>query len=91
MKHLLSLALILTSAIACAQSKEVPETLASVKEVVAQIDSTVTAMYGWEPADSTYNPSTDTLVASILDNLSNPLKQSGDAVRQKARKWPLID
>ena len=84
MKQLLSLTLMLASVVACAQTTDVPENLIGVKEVVAQIDSTVTAMYGWEPADSTYNPSTDTLVASILDNLSNPLKQSGGAVRQEA-------
>ena len=84
MKQLLSLALMLASVVACAQTTDVPENLIGVKEVVAQIDSTVTAMYGWEPADSTYNPSTDTLVASILDNLSNPLKQSGGTVRQEA-------
>lgn len=84
MKHLLSLALILTSAIACAQSKEVPETLASVKEVVTQLDSAVTVMYGWEPADSTYNHATDTLVSSILSELSEPPEQSDGSVRQEA-------
>ena len=84
MKHLLSLVLILTSVVACAQITDVPENLASVKEVVAQLDSAVTAMYGWEPADSTYNPATDTLVASILDQLSDPPKQSDGTVRQAA-------
>ena len=67
MKHLLSLALILTSVVACAQTTDVPENLVGVKEVVAQIDSTVTAMYGWEPADSTYNHSIDTVVSAIMD------------------------
>ena len=56
MKHLLSLALILASVIACAQITEVPENLIGVKEVVAQIDSVVTAMCGWEPADPTHPP-----------------------------------
>lgn len=84
MKHLLSLALILTSVVACAQTTDVPENLIGVKEVVAQIDSTVTAMYGWEPADSTYNSSTDTLVASILDQLPEHPIQSEGSVRQEA-------
>ena len=84
MKHLLSLALILTIAIACAQSNAVPENLVGVKEVVTQIDSAVTAMYGWEPADSTYNHATDTLVSSILSELSEPPEQSDGSVRQEA-------
>ena len=83
MKTILSLILILTSMIACAKNN-IPENLVGVKEVVAQIDSAVTAMYGWEPADSTYNPATDTLVASILDQLSDPPKQSDGTVRQAA-------
>lgn len=84
MKHLLSLALILAIAIACAQSNAVPENLVGVKEVVTQIDSAVTAMYGWEPADSTYNHATDTLVSSILSELSEPPEQSDGSVRQEA-------
>lgn len=74
----------LASVVDCAQSNAVPENLVGVKEVVAQLDSAVTAMYGWEPADSTYNPATDTLIASILDQLSDPPKQSDGAVRQAA-------
>lgn len=84
MKHLLSLVLILTSVVACAQTTDVPENLASVKEVVVQLDSAVTAMYGWEPADSTYNHATDTLVSSILSELSEPTEQSDGSVRQEA-------
>ena len=84
MKHLISLALALASVLACSQKKEVPENLVGVKEVVAQIDSAVTAMYGWEPADSTYNPSTDTLVASILNQLPDHPIQSAGSVRQEA-------
>ena len=41
-------------------------------------------MYGWEPADSTYNPATDTLVASFLAELPNAPEQSDGAVRQEA-------
>lgn len=84
MKRLLSSALMLASVVACAQTTDVPENLVGVKEVVAQIDSVVASMYGWEPADSTYNPSTDTLVVSILAELPDPPKQSGGAVRQEA-------
>lgn len=84
MKTLLSVTLLLTSIVACAQNNNIPENLVGVKEVVAQIDSAVTAMYGWEPADSTYNPATDTLVASFLAELPNAPEQSDGAVRQEA-------
>ena len=67
MKQRLSLALMLASVVACAQTTDVPENLASVKEAVTQLDSAVTAMYGWEPADSTYNHSIDTVVSAIMD------------------------
>ena len=84
MKQLLSSALMLASVVACAQTTDVPENLVGVKEVVAQIDSAVTSMYGWEPADSTYNPATDTLMASILDQLPDHPIQSAGSVRQVA-------
>lgn len=40
--------------------------LADIPFVVAQLDSAVNAMYGWEPRDSTYDSSVDTLVADIM-------------------------
>ena len=70
--------------ITCGQKKNIPEFLKGIKENVVQLDSTVTAMYGWEPADSTYNPSTDTLVASILNQLPDHPIQSAGSVRQEA-------
>lgn len=45
----------------------VPESLAEIKAIVAQLDSDVSEMYGWEPRDSTYNHATDSLVSSIID------------------------
>lgn len=56
----------------CGQKKKpiaitIPESLSDIKEVVAQLDSSVTALYGWEPRDSTYNHSTDTWVYDVLE------------------------
>lgn len=45
------------STIACGQNKNIPESLLGIKERVAQLDSAVNAMYGWEPRDSTYDAS----------------------------------
>ena len=66
MKHFFLITIILALA-ACGQKKTVPESLIGVKETVAKLDSAVTAMYGWEPRDSTYNASVDTLVSNIMD------------------------
>ena len=66
MKHFFFISIILTLT-ACGQKKTVPESLIGVKETVAKLDSAVTAMYGWEPRDSTYNASVDTLVTDIMD------------------------
>lgn len=60
------LAAVFVSTIACGQKKNVPESLVGIKEIVAQIDSAVNAIYGWEPRDSTHDASVDTLVANIM-------------------------
>lgn len=67
MKRIIIAVVFLLSCFACTQKKSVPESLLGIKEVVARIDSTVMAIYGWEPQDSTYNHSVDTLVAAIVD------------------------
>ena len=67
MRQLLSIITILLCTLSCGQQKTIPESLTDVKTVVAQLDSTVTAMYGWEPRDSTYNHSLDTLVAGMMN------------------------
>ena len=71
MKHAnniaLSAGLVFLTLIACGQNKPIPENLNGVKETVAKLDSAVTAMYGWEPRDSTYNHSLDTLVADMMN------------------------
>ena len=67
MKYLFLVILLVTNLVACDQKKSIPENLAGVKETVAQLDSAVTAMYGWEPRDSTYNHSVDTLVAGMMN------------------------
>ena len=67
MKNIIATLAITVSIIACGQQKSIPENLSDVKTVVAQLDSAVTAMYGWEPRDSTYNHSLDTLVAGMMN------------------------
>ena len=67
MKQFFIIIAIITCICSCGPKKTVPGSLIGVKETVAKLDSTVTAMYGWEPRDSTYNASVDTLVANIID------------------------
>lgn len=67
MRQLLSITTILLCTLSCGQQKTIPESLTDVKTLVAQLDSAVTAMYGWEPRDSTYNHSLDTLVAGMMN------------------------
>ena len=68
----------------------IPDSLAGIKGIVARLDSTVNSMYGWEPRDSTYNRSIDTLVADFMNNLSSdqhkysPLDEESLAVNQMA-------
>ena len=64
-RSLLLVAVIILSS--CSRNNTVPESLRDIKEVVAQVDSMVSAMYGWEPRDSTYDTSADTLVYKLLD------------------------
>ena len=74
----------------CGANKPIPESLQNVKSVVESLDSAVTAMYGWEPQDSTYNRSVDTLVAGIMNQYNEdkpdyvPADQSTPAVTQEA-------
>ena len=65
--HLVLISLVCALA-ACGQNNSAPESLSDVKGIVAQLDSSVTAMYGWEPLDSTYNHGLDTLVAGIMND-----------------------
>lgn len=73
----------------CAEKKHIPESLFSVKATVAQLDSAVTSMYGWEPQDSTYNQSVDTLVSGIINQYNEgkpdfvPVGQSEPAIKQE--------
>ena len=61
-----------------------------VKETVARLDSSVTALYGWEPRDSTYNQAIDQMVSDILDQYQeeHPDEEMGErtehAIEQKA-------
>ena len=90
MKRLPIIIALCVSIIACAQKKPIPKELLHVKKMVAQLDSAVTAMYGWEPRDSTYNHSVDTLVADIMNdyNADDPeyKRQDGSvpAIQQQA-------
>ena len=79
MKRVIPILLAITCLFACGQKKQVPESLADIKAVVAHLDSTVTAMYGWEPSDSTYNHSVDTLVADIMNQYPPEGREAGEA------------
>jgi hypothetical protein len=74
----------------CGVKKSIPESLQNVKSVVECLDSAVTSMYGWEPQDSTYNKSVDTLVAGIMNQYNEdkpdyiPSNPSAPAVTQGA-------
>lgn len=80
MKHLSLFITIYACLFSCQQQKSIPESLVGIKDLVAQLDSAVTAMYGWEPRDSTYNHSVDTLVAGIVNeyNADDPEYQHQD-------------
>ena len=81
---------ILASIISCAPKKSIPSSLVRVKAVVSKLDSAVTSMYGWEPRDSTYNKSIDTLVANILSDYAannpeiEPSEENNYAIQQQA-------
>lgn len=79
MKRVTPILLAMTCLFACGQKKQVPESLGDIKTVVAHLDSTVTAMYGWEPRDSTYNHAVDTMVADIMNQYPPEGKESGEA------------
>lgn len=88
-KVLLFLATMLVS-FSCGVNTPIPESLLNVKSVVERLDSAVTVMYGWEPRDSTYNRSVDTLVAGIKNQYNedkpdySPVGPSTPAVTQGA-------
>ncbi len=88
--ELAALTALAVSAISCGHRNGIPESLKGIKENVAQIDSAVNAMYGWEPRDSTFNHSVDTLVAGIMNeyNANDPeyqhLNESTPAIEQQA-------
>lgn len=87
-KIVLALAIVFTL-ISCNTKNQAPITLRNVKLCVAQLDSAVTAMYGWEPQDSTYNQSVDTLVSGIINQYNEgkpdfvPVGQSEPAIKQE--------
>ena len=90
MRRIIATLAIAVSVIACGQQKPIPENLSDIKTVVAQLDSAVTAMYGWEPRDSTYNHSMDTLIAGMMNEYkaSDPEYERQDegvpAIQQQA-------
>ena len=73
----------LLASVSCGHHREVPESMIGVKEVIARLDSAVTAMYGWEPTDSTYNHSIDTLIFDIMDEYESerPDADTGERLR----------
>ena len=89
MKRQFIILAVLASSIACRPSNSIPKSLTGVKEVIAQLDSAVTSMYGWEPRDSTYNLAVDTLVADIMSRYYPDGEEPGEpdysvpAIQQK--------
>lgn len=87
---LFTVATVLASVQSCGRKDSVPQSLQDVRDIVAQLDSAVTAMYGWEPGDSTYNRSHDTLFAAVIDQYQEEYPESGlpedsgAAVQQRA-------
>ena len=65
MKRMVFILLFSSLLIACNHPGSVPESLLGVKEVVSELDSVIIASYGWEPRDSTYNKTVDTVLAAI--------------------------
>lgn len=88
-RALLIIALVLPI-ISCKTKNNIPESLKDVKRTVAFLDSAVTSMYGWEPQDSTYNKSVDTLVSGILNQYKEgepefvPIEASEPVIKQSS-------
>lgn len=76
-KRLLLLIALTVSLTSCKAQNKIPEALKDVKFIVSQLDSAVTAMYGWEPQDSTYDKSVDTLVVDIIDKINKKSHNEG--------------
>ena len=57
----------LATIVSCGQRNTIPESLVDVKHYVHKLDSSLALIYGWEPQDSTYNASVDTIVLNILN------------------------
>ena len=64
---IISVTMPLVSFVSCCPKDSVPESLLNVKDVVAKLDAEVASMYGWEPRDSTYDRSLDTLVTDLME------------------------
>ena len=84
-KSLLTIILAIFAVIGCGQKKNesVPEYLADIKVVVAQLDSSVNSLYGWEPQDSTYNHSVDTWVYDVLEQYKKERPNADIGVRSE--------
>lgn len=57
-----------------------PARLLEVKRTVAQLDSALAAMYGWEPRDSTYDPRVDTMVVDVMNQYQALKDLPGDSL-----------
>ena len=84
-KSLLTIILAIFAIIGCGQKKNesVPEYLSDIKVVVAQLDSSVNSLYGWEPQDSTYNHSVDTWVYDVLEQYKKDRPNANIGVRSE--------
>lgn len=89
MKRVLLIIVLALPIVSCKTHNTIPESLKDVKRVVSQLDSAVMSMYGWEPMDSTYNKSVDTLVSGIMNQYNEgkpdyvPIGESEPAIKQE--------
>lgn len=89
MKRVLLIIALAIPIVSCKTQNTVPESLKNIKRVVSQLDSAVTSMYGWEPKDSTYNQSVDTLVSDMMNQYNEgrpdyvPIGESEPAIKQE--------
>ena len=88
MKRALLIIALVLPIISCKTKNTIPESLKDVKRTVAFLDSAVTSMYGWEPMDSTYDKSVDTLVTDFVNQYNEGEPELGpieaSAAQQKA-------
>ena len=78
MKTVAPLVIMLLCIFSCKHKDAIPSSLSEVRNIVDSIDVAVSQLYGWEPRDSTYNHTIDTIVANAINStdISGVISQS---------------